>query len=237
MERTGKYGPPFTTTLGNYERLTKMRNILLVVGPALILVCQSTPVSADSSPCIASIPPPVVQISPNVVVINSTTVTPTLSKDLFFKELKEPCREVRGKPGTPERDGYLYDKSLGLRFHTVTGKQTVTTIHFCLEDTSWCSRFNGKIVVTDKELPLDNVDSIQRVRPDLGLDYDRDVDPHQAKAFGLYAASIGKWKLSVKADGGTGVIKGISVAFKSVVCVDEQDRECFERVSGKWRAQ
>lgn len=220
-----------------------MRNTLLILVSGVLLGCKAmqTSVTAASvstvySQCIATVPPPSVEVSPDLFAINGVAVTPTLSKKLFINELGRPCREEKGTPGTHTNDGYLYDQSFGVRFYTRPGMDGVTEISFSLKETQRSNRFNGKLLVMGKELPLDTVLSIQRAIPEMGLGYDSSIDPRTAKVFGFYQARIGEWEFNVRADGSSGVVEGIYITFQSIMCSEQQTQECFDRESGRWRA-
>ena len=114
--------------------------------------------------------------------------------------------------------------------------ESVTEISFSLEHASWTSRFNGKLVIFGKQLPLDSVQSIQRALPELGLDFDKSVPLSSAKVFGLYAGRIGEWKLNIRVDDKTGVVTSAYVVFRSVVCSNTKVSDCFDGETGQWRA-
>ena len=220
-----------------------MRNTLLVLASGVLLGCEAmqpsvtaASVSTVNSQCVATVPPPSVEVSPDLFAINGVTVTPTLTKKLLLNELGRPCREVKGTPGTHTNDGYLYDKSLGVRFHTRPGMDDVIEISFSLKETQRSTRFNGKLLVMGKELPLDTVLNIQRAIPEMGLGYDSNIDPRTAKVFGFYQTRIGEWEFNVRADSSSGVVEGIYITFQSIICSERKTEECFDRKGGRWRA-
>ena len=220
-----------------------MRKAMMLLSAVLLIGCQSTQgldpsgnALAKGASCEKSSRQFVMEIAPGVVVINGVTVTPGLSKELLLAELGEPCRLVKGTPGTHQSDGFLYDKSFGFRFHTRPGEQQVTEMSFWRQQTNWNNVFEGTLVVLGKRLPLDYVQNVKRVLPELGLEYDRNLDAKTARTFGFYEANIGNWQFGIRAEAQSGAITSLSLTFQSIFCADKQQTDCFERATGRWRS-
>jgi tetratricopeptide (TPR) repeat protein len=181
--------------------------------------------------------PPAIEIATGTVTINGVTVTPTLSKELFFKALGQPTRFTPGEPGTFRFDGHHYP-GLGLRFFSVPDKQDVDSFEIALSGRAESdSPFDGTLNVFGKRIPLDTTaKSLAQTVPELGLGLDTDfLSPATASNLGKYAADIGVWRFGVRADAETGAIKSVSVSFTgSVVCRNDRQTDCFDRTTGKW---
>lgn len=188
--------------------------------------------------------PPVIEVTSSDVTINGVTVTPGLFREPFLKALGEQARFHRGIS-----DSYKYP-ALGLTFGV--NRDTHLVHSFVLQvvpavvDGPYLRQFRivpdqpfeGSFVLFGKELPLSaTVREIAQIAPELGLGLNAEyLTPAMASRLGEYAADIGAWRLSVGADAETLAVKSVRLSFTGgIVCRDDQQTQCFERATGKWR--